>query len=241
MPGSRRFNDTLARDERLIAWIRTAAESAEWVLGVSEGVALLGAAGVLEGHDVTTHWSVRHQVREHGARVLDEDRVVSGKLVTASGLSGGVDAALVIAAELRGQPTAEAVQLAIEWEPDPPFDSEPPAGADARARKLMASSDDGQGELEIAVFVYEGFTSLDWVGPYDVLSRAPGLRVERVSQDGRAVTSDTGAITVTPTRSIADTTRPDIVLVPGSNYGFIQVAGEQEVCRGFARCTAALA
>ena len=229
VPGSRRGVEAPAHDGDLIAWIQTAAGSAEWVLGVSEGVALLGAAGVLQGRDVTTHWSTRDVVRAHGARVLDDSRVVSGNLVPASGLSGGVDAALVIAAELRGQPIAEAIQLAVEWEPEPPFDSEPPAGAAERARELIASSDGDRAEHEVAIFVYEGFTSLDWVGPYDVLSRVPGLRVELVTQDGGAVTSDTGAITVTPTGSIADVPRPDIVLVPGSNYGFIQVAGEQEV------------
>ena len=94
-------------------------------------VAVLAAAGVLEGVDATTHWMARDLLAGSAPRV--PDRVVErGKVITAAGVSSGIDMALVLAARIAGEETAKAIQLAIEYDPQPPFDAGSPEKAPAR-------------------------------------------------------------------------------------------------------------
>ncbi len=87
---------------------------------------MLGAAGVLEGLRATGHWAYVDRLAEFGAEPVHERVVFDGKVATAAGVSSGIDMGLALAAEIAGEHTAKAIQLAIEYDPEPPFDSGSP-------------------------------------------------------------------------------------------------------------------
>jgi len=120
----------LLEDERMVGWIRRAHESSEFTTSVCTGALLLGAAGVLDGLEATTHWTELETLERFGARPASRRVVEQGKVITAAGVSSGIDMALLLAARLAGDDVAEAIQLAIEYDPQPPFDS----GSTAKAR-----------------------------------------------------------------------------------------------------------
>ncbi len=122
VPGGTGTNDVLD-DERLVGWIRRAHETSEWTTSVCTGSLLLGAAGVLEGLDATSHWLDLQDLERYGARPTDRRVVEQGKVVTAAGVSAGIDMGLVLAAKIAGPEVAQAIQLSIEYDPQPPFDS----------------------------------------------------------------------------------------------------------------------
>jgi transcriptional regulator GlxA family with amidase domain len=117
-------------DERMLAWIRKAHEGSRYTTSVCTGSLLLGAAGVLEGLEATTYWLELDTLERFGARPTSRRVVEEGKVITAAGVSSGIDMALVLAARLAGDEVAEAIQLSIEYDPQPPFDS----GSAAKAR-----------------------------------------------------------------------------------------------------------
>lgn len=110
-------------DERLVDWIRQAHESSEWTTSVCTGSLLLAAAGVLDGLKATTHWLDLEALERLGASPTGRRVVEQGKVVTAAGVSSGIDMGLVLAARIAGPEVAQAIQLAIEYDPQPPFDS----------------------------------------------------------------------------------------------------------------------
>jgi putative intracellular protease/amidase len=116
-------------DERLVGWIRAVHEQSEWTTSVCTGSLLLGAAGVLDGLEATTHWLELETLAELGARPTERRVVEQGKVITAAGVSSGIDMALVLAAKIAGDDFAKAIQLLIEYDPQPPFD----AGSTAKA------------------------------------------------------------------------------------------------------------
>ena len=108
----------------LHAWVQAAHATTEWTTSVCTGSLILGTAGVLDGLEATTHWSAMDELAGTGATVVDDRRVVvQGKVVTAAGVSSGIDMALWLAAQIAGDQVAEAIQLGIEYDPQPPFDS----------------------------------------------------------------------------------------------------------------------
>jgi transcriptional regulator GlxA family with amidase domain len=110
-------------DEPTLAWIRAMHATTTWTTSVCTGALLLGAAALLEGLDATTHWRVRASLTRFGANP-GEDRVVErGRIIACAGVSAGIDMALVLAARLSDDLTAQAIQLAIEYDPQPPHDS----------------------------------------------------------------------------------------------------------------------
>jgi transcriptional regulator GlxA family with amidase domain len=113
----------LLDDERILGWIRRAHETSEWTTSVCTGSLLLGAAGVLDGLDATSHWTELETLERFGARPSDRRVVEQGKVITAAGVSSGIDMALVLAARLAGPEVAQMIQLGIEYDPQPPFDS----------------------------------------------------------------------------------------------------------------------
>ena len=121
VPGGTGTFDALS-DEALVAWIRSAHETSEWTTSVCTGSLLLGAAGLLDGLTATTYWAAREMLRSYGATPVAERVVEHGKIVMAAGVSSGIDMALVLAARIAGDETAKAIQLGIEYDPDPPFD-----------------------------------------------------------------------------------------------------------------------
>lgn len=122
------------RDEALLDWLRTAHETTTWTTSVCTGSLVLGAAGLLAGKRATTYWLAHDLLAGHGALPTDERVVVDGKLVTAAGVSSGIDMALTLAARIGGDDLAQMLQLGIEYDPQPPFD----AGSEAKAPAHIA-------------------------------------------------------------------------------------------------------
>lgn len=123
-------------DTRVLDWIRRVDATTTWTTSVCTGSLILGAAGLLRGKRATSHWTAMETLREYGADATEDRVVVDGKLVTAAGVSSGIDMALWLAAQIAGDDTAKAIQLGIEYDPQPPFDSGSTAKADP---ELVAS------------------------------------------------------------------------------------------------------
>ncbi|WP_214318498.1 DJ-1/PfpI family protein [Nonomuraea sediminis] len=123
-------------DQALLDWIRTAHEHTTWTTSVCSGSLILGAAGILDGVKATSHWAILDHLATYGAEPTKERVVAQGKIVTAAGVSAGIDMALTLLATAAGEEKARAVQLAIEYDPQPPFPMDP-AYADA-ALKLLS-------------------------------------------------------------------------------------------------------
>lgn len=117
-------------DERLLAFLRRQAETAEWVTAVCTGSLVLGAAGLLRGYRATTHWRYRDCLRDLGALPLEKRVVCDRNRVTAAGVSAGIDMGLFLVALLTGDVAAREIQLQLEYDPQPPFHSGSPEKAD---------------------------------------------------------------------------------------------------------------
>jgi transcriptional regulator GlxA family with amidase domain len=125
VPGGPGTQEALA-DRALVGWIGQAHEHTRWTTSVCAGSFLLGAAGLLDGRRATTHWGWLPRLAAFGAEPVSERVVVDGKVWTAAGVSAGIDMALALLAHAAGEETAQTVQLAIEYDPDPPFDAGSP-------------------------------------------------------------------------------------------------------------------
>ncbi|MBM7276492.1 DJ-1/PfpI family protein [Gordonia rubripertincta] len=116
-----------AKDERLLEWLRTAGPAAQWTTSVCTGSVVLAAAGLLDGLRATTHWSSLTALSLYGVTAVSDERIVRAgpdeRVVTAAGVSAGIDLALWLADEIAGTKKAEAIQLAIEYDPQPHLDS----------------------------------------------------------------------------------------------------------------------
>ena len=127
-------NRPLMEDEEVLDWVRAVArDRRKWTTSVCTGSLVLAAAGILEGKRATSHWAYREQLRQFGAEPVAERVVVDGKIVTAAGVSAGIDMALQLTALQYGEDLARGIQLGIEYDPEPPFDSGSPEKADPRA------------------------------------------------------------------------------------------------------------
>ncbi|QFG22334.1 DJ-1/PfpI family protein [Actinomadura sp. WMMB 499] len=127
-----------AADPALIGWIRRAAPHADRLASACTGAFLYAAAGLLEGRRATTHWGMRENLRAMGVDVVAERVVFDGPVVTGAGVSAGIDMALALTAEVHGERTAKALQLLIEYDPQPPFDSGSPDTASASTLRTAA-------------------------------------------------------------------------------------------------------
>ena len=119
----------LMEDEAMLAWLRRAHETSKWTTSVCTGSLLLGAAGILDGLEATTHWLMLDTLALYGATPVSRRVVEQGKVITAAGVSSGIDMALTLVARIAGDELAQAIQLGIEYDPQPPFD----AGSTAKA------------------------------------------------------------------------------------------------------------
>jgi putative intracellular protease/amidase len=131
---------TLVPDHPIVDWIARAHPKTAWTTSVCTGSLLLAGAGVLKGVDATTHWAAMDDLARLGANPVSERVVRRGKIVTAAGVSAGIDMALTLAAEIAGPEFARTLQLMFEYDPQPPFDSGSPAkaGPEAVGRALTA-------------------------------------------------------------------------------------------------------
>ena len=123
-------------DEVLIGWLRSAAPGCEWTASVCTGAGLYAAAGLLEGKTTTTHWGFRDNLRAMGVDVVADRVVWQGNHISGAGVSAGIDMALALTERVHGRAVAESLQLAIEYDPQPPFDSGSPTKADASTLRL---------------------------------------------------------------------------------------------------------
>ena len=121
--------EPLMDDEETLDWVRRQAAGARCVFSVCTGALICGAAGLLKGKRATTHWSAFHLLPLFGAAPVNERVVIDGKLVSAAGVTAGIDGALRVAALLRGDDAARAIQLYLQYAPEPPFDSGTPETA----------------------------------------------------------------------------------------------------------------
>lgn len=123
--------EALMEDEAVLSWIARQAAGAQAVFSVCTGALLCGAAGLLRGRRATTHWASFHLLPLFGAIPVNERVVVDGDWVFAAGVTAGIDGALRLAANLRGEAVAQAIQLYMVYAPEPPFDSGTPERAPA--------------------------------------------------------------------------------------------------------------
>ncbi len=112
----------LEGDGELHEWIRRIDRTTTTTMSVCTGAMVLAAAGLLDGHEATTHWISLERLAEYGAIPTEQRVVTSGKYITAAGVSAGIDMALEFAARVAGDELAMSVQLGIEYDPSPPFD-----------------------------------------------------------------------------------------------------------------------
>lgn len=113
-----------ARDEELLEWLRRAHSGASWTTSVCSGSVILAAAGLLDGRRATSHWIALAALKAFGVTPVADERIVrEGNVVTCAGVSAGLDLALWLAGQIAGEGRAKAIQLAIEYDPQPPFDS----------------------------------------------------------------------------------------------------------------------
>ncbi len=124
----------------LLDWIRTADATSTWTTSVCTGSLLLAAAGLLEGRRATSHWLALDELRTYGVEPTGERVVVDGKYVTAAGVSSGIDMGLDLIGRTAGDFVAQAVQLGIEYDPQPPYDAGAPQKAPADVVELLRSS-----------------------------------------------------------------------------------------------------
>jgi transcriptional regulator GlxA family with amidase domain len=120
----------------VIDWIRAAHPHAMYTTSVCTGSLLLGAAGLLDGLEATTHWRAHDRLLRYGAEPTARRVVFQGDIVTGAGVSAGIDLALAVVARLRGADTAQAVQLQIEYDPQPRFGTGSPASAPPEIKAL---------------------------------------------------------------------------------------------------------
>lgn len=120
----------LMEDDETLAFLRQCADNADYVTSVCTGSLVLGAAGLLTGKRATCHWMSRDLLPHFGAEAVDARIVRDGNTITGGGVTAGIDFALSIVEALRGRAVAEETQLAIEYDPEPPFQSGSPRSAD---------------------------------------------------------------------------------------------------------------
>jgi len=126
--------------EQVLDWLRAADRVSTWTTSVCTGSLILAAAGLLDGKRATSHWLALEELRGLGAEPVAGRVVFDGKLVTAAGVSAGIDMALTLAARIAGETVAQAIQLGIEYDPQPPFDAGSPAKAPAEVVELLRAA-----------------------------------------------------------------------------------------------------
>ncbi len=125
--------------EPILDWLRAADRTSTWTTSVCTGSLILAAAGLLDGRPATGHWLAMDELRRLGAQPTGQRVVFDGKIVTGAGVSAGIDMALALAERIAGPEVAQAIQLGIEYDPQPPFDAGAPEKAPAAVVELLRS------------------------------------------------------------------------------------------------------
>jgi transcriptional regulator GlxA family with amidase domain len=133
-------SDALLENETVLSWLRDIDAGTKWTTSVCTGALLLGAAGLLEGKRATSNWQALDELGKYGADVVGGRWVEDGKTITAAGVTAGIDMALHLIGREAGPEVAQAVQLGIEYDPDPPFDSGSPEKAPPEIVELVRAT-----------------------------------------------------------------------------------------------------
>jgi transcriptional regulator GlxA family with amidase domain len=132
-------NRPLLKDQEVLEWLRAVDAKTTWTTSVCTGSLVLGAAGLLEGKRATGHWLYLEPLRAYGADPVGGRFVEDGKTITAAGVSAGIDMALHLVGREAGPEVAQAIQLAIEYDPQPPYDAGSPAKAPEQIVELVTA------------------------------------------------------------------------------------------------------
>lgn len=165
VPGSEANTTTAMADGRLLEWLNNAHQTSRYTLSVCSGALILAAAGILKGHPATTHWIAQDMLPKFGAEPQRDKRIVqSGKIITAAGVSAGIDLALFVVGEVCGRERAEIAQLLIEYDPQPPFQSGHPGKAtkavfEAARTEMLARSKNRRNAISIPVILWRNAIS----------------------------------------------------------------------------------
>ena len=150
VPGGAGTDDMVNDEEVLLAFLRKQAESAKYITSVCTGSLVLGAAGLLRGYRAATHWAARDYLAGFGAIASNERVCVDRNRITGGGVTAGIDFALTLVSILVDRPTAEAIQLRLEYNPAPPFNAGSPDVAPAEvvtlARQRLAANQQKRSE-----------------------------------------------------------------------------------------------
>ena len=144
VPGGFVTRRMAAEGHPIVDWVRTAHPTTTWTTSVCTGALILGAAGVLDGLPATTHWGAYDALASYGARPTEQRVVEAGKVLTGAGVSAGIDLALALVGRIDGPDLAEAIQLGIEYDPQPPFDSGAPSKARPEILALVRAVSDAR-------------------------------------------------------------------------------------------------
>ena len=134
VPGG--LNDTELQAD-LVEWLRAVHPTTTWTTSVCTGAIYLAAAGILDGVDATTHWARKRALEQLGGHYVTDRVVERGKVITAAGVSSGIDMGLVLVDRMLGPDMAQLIQLAIEYDPQPPYDSGAPSKAHPDTLELL--------------------------------------------------------------------------------------------------------
>lgn len=127
-------------DPEILEWIQRAHETTKWTTSVCTGSLILAAAGLLKGMEVTTHWASAARLSDFGASYTEKRVVRNGKIYTAAGVSAGIDMGLALVADEFGDDFAKALQLGIEYDPQPPFDCGAPSKATPEIVQMLIAA-----------------------------------------------------------------------------------------------------
>lgn len=130
---------TLQKVPEILDWVKAIHQTTNWTTSVCTGSLILGAAGLLKNLRATTHWAALDRLSTWGANPVNERIVEDGKIMTAAGVSAGIDMALTLAAKLSGPHIAQSLQLGIEYDPNPPFDVGSPEKASPAILEALRS------------------------------------------------------------------------------------------------------
>jgi transcriptional regulator GlxA family with amidase domain len=127
----------LSNHPETLEWLRMIHLTTTWTTSVCTGSLILGAAGILSGLKATTHWAAFERLKMWKAIPTKSRVVEDGKVITAAGVSAGIDMALILSSKIAGEKFAQTIQLGIEYDPDPPFDVGSPEKADPIIREAL--------------------------------------------------------------------------------------------------------
>jgi cyclohexyl-isocyanide hydratase len=151
VPGGPGVNDALG-DAEILGFLQGVAPQARYITSVCTGSLVLGAAGLLEGRRAACHWMSRDLLRRFGADPMPGRVIIDGKFITGGGVTAGIDFALRVVAELKGREVAEAIQLMIEYDPEPPYESgSPDRAAPELVQRVRQNAEQLQRQREVAI------------------------------------------------------------------------------------------